>query len=137
LVGWYGLFQLGHFFLNGFYLLDPGDPPFEPPPGGWHPQTVTFLGGVSFADWLNTILSFAFVYGYLRGFHWAAWLGTLTLTVSNYAALIFVWGTVAVGAQGLGVSYAWVTLPFIPVVLLFAYWCYWGASGRLSEVGAV
>lgn len=136
LVAWYGLYQLGHFFLNGAYLLDPGEPPFNPPPEGWLPQTVSFLGGIAFADWLNTIATFGFVLGYFRGRHWVPWLGTLTLTISNYAALIFVWGTVASGAKGLGVPYLWVTLPFVPVVLLFGLWCFWGASGRLQETGA-
>ena len=136
LVGWYGIFQLGHFFLNGTYLLDPGKPPFHPPPEGWLEQTVSFLGGMAFADWVNSVLTLVFVYGYFRARTWAAWLGTLTLTVSNYAAFVFVWGAVATGAQGLGAPYLWVNLPFIPVIVLFLLWCSWGAAGRLAEVGA-
>ena len=136
LVGWYALFQTGHFFLNGAYLLNPGDPPFHPPPGGWLPQTVSFLNGIAFADWINCALTIIFAWGYFRARRWAAWLGTLTLTISNYAAFVFLWGAVESGAQGLGAPYLWVNLPFVPVVLLFAAWCQWGAAGRLSEVGA-
>ncbi len=136
LVAWYGVFQLGHFFLNGIYLLDPGEPPFHPPPDGWLPQTVSFLNGIAFADWVNSILTLIFVWGYFQLRRWAAWLGTLTLTVSNYAAVVFVWGAVASGAPALGTPYLWVNLPFLPVVVLFVCWCRWGASGRLVEVGA-
>ncbi len=136
LVAWYGLFQLAHFFLNGAYLLDPGEPPFHPPPEGWLPQTVSVLNGIVFADWVNSVLTLVFVWGYFQARRWAAWLGTLTLTVSIYAAVVFLWGAVASGAQGLGAPYLWVNLPFLPVVVLFVAWCLWGAGGRLSEVGA-
>ncbi len=102
LVGWYGLFQLSHFVLNGIYLLDPGEPPFNPPPEGWLPQTVDFINGIAFADWINSILTLIFVWGYFRACRWAAWLGTLTLTISIYAAFVFLWGAEASGAQGLG-----------------------------------
>ncbi len=135
LVAWYGLFQVGHFLLNGAYLVDPGEPPFHPPVEGWLPQTVSFLYGMAFADWINAILTIVFVWGYFRVRPWSAWLGTLTLTISVYAAIVFVWGAVAIGAQGLGVPYLWVNLPFVPVIVLFAAWCFWGATGRLGEVG--
>lgn len=137
LVAWYALFQLVHFFFNGFYLLNPGEPPFHPPPEGWHPQTVAFINGMAFVDWVNSALTLLFAWGFFRRRPWAAWLGTLTLTVSMYAAVLFIWGAEASGAQGLGIPYLWVNLPFLPVVVLFAAWCYWGATGRLCEIGAL
>jgi len=97
---------------------------------------VSFLNGMAFADWVNSLLTLAFAYAYFRALHWAVWLGTLTLTISNYAAFVFVWGAVASGAQGLGVPYLWVNVPFIPIVVLFLRWCFWGATGRLAEVAA-
>jgi len=136
LVAWYALFQLGHFVLNGAYLLNPGELPFHPPPEGWHPQTVSFLTGMAVADWCNTILTGVFVWGYFQARSWAGWLGTLTLTVSVYAEIVFAWGTVAIGANGLGTPYLWVNLPFLPVLVLFATWCFWGATSRLREAGA-
>ena len=136
LVVWYALFQFGHFILNGMYLLNPGEPPFPPPPEGWLSQTVSFLNAMAFADWINSALSLLFAWGFFRAKPWAAWLGTVTLTVSMYAAVVFLWGAQASGAQGLGVPYLWVNAPFLPVVVLFVAWCYWGATCRLREVGS-
>lgn len=110
-------------------------PPFHPPPEGWLPQTVAFIDGIAFADWVNSVLSLVFAWGYFRARHFAPWLGTLCLTISIYAAFVFIWGAVASGAGGLGRPYLWVNLPFIPVIILFAVWCYWGARGRLDEIG--
>ena len=101
------------------------------------PFTVSFINGIVFADWVNSVLSLLFAWGFFRAKPWAAWLGTLTLTVSMYAAIVFLWGAQASGAQGLGVPYLWVNAPFLPVVVLFVAWCYWGATGQLREVGAV
>jgi hypothetical protein len=134
LVLWYALFQLFHFFFNGAYLLDPGNPPFHPPPGGWHPQVVAFLNGMAFLDWLNCIASLVFAWGFLRSRPWAGWLGTVALTISVYAAAVFVWGAVASGANGLGRPYLFTNLPFVPVVLLFVAWCCWGLTGRLGSI---
>jgi hypothetical protein len=123
--------------LNGVYLLDPGEPPFHPPPEGWLPQTVAFINGIAFADWVNSALSLVFAWGFFVARPWAAWLGTLCLTISMYAGLVFLWGAQASGAQGLGLPYLWVNLPFLPVVALFGAWSYWGATGRLRQIGAV
>ncbi|MEE8286555.1 MAG: hypothetical protein V3R72_07645 [Gammaproteobacteria bacterium] len=131
LVGWYALFQLVHFVLNAVYLANPGEPPFNPPPEGWHSQTVHFLNGIAFADWINSALSLLFAWSFFRRKRWGAWLGTLTLTVSMYAAIVFLWGAQASGAQGLGIPYLWVNIPFVPVVVLFLAWCYWGATNQL------
>ncbi len=120
--------------MNGRYLLGPGEIPFHPPPGGWHPQAVAFLTGMAVADWIDCALAVLFAWGYFRGRFWAAWLGTVALTVSVYAAFVFTWATVASGAGGLGAPYAWVNLPFAPVLVLFALWCHWGATHRLGEL---
>jgi len=137
LVAWYGLFQLAHALLNGRYLLSPGSPPFEAPPEGWLSQTVAFLNGMAVADFFNALLTLVFVFGYFRRRAWSAWLGTLTLTVSVYAAAVFLWGAVESGAlRGVGSEYLWVNVPFVPVVVLFGAWCYWGATGRLADLGA-
>ncbi len=133
LVAWYAIFQLGHFFFNAIYLMNPGVPPFHPPPDGWNPQTVHFLNGMAFSDWINSALTLVFAWGFFRQKHWNAWLGTLCLTVSVYAAIVFVWGAEASGAEGLGMPYFWINMPFIPVVLLFLLWCYWGATSQLTQ----
>ena len=138
LVAWYGLFQLVHALLNGRYLLSPGSPPFEAPLEGWRSQTVAFLNGMAVADFVNALLALVFVFGYVRRRAWSAWLGTLTLTVSVYAAAVFLWGAVESGAlRGAGSEYLWLNVLFVPVVVLFGAWCYWGATGRLVELGAL
>jgi hypothetical protein len=134
LVVWYGLFQAVHALLNGRYLLDPGIPPFEPPPEGWLSQTVAFLDGMAAADFLNALASLLVVAGYFRRARWAGWLGTLTLTVSFYAAVVFTWGAVRSGAlRGIGSEYLWVNVPFLPVVVLFFAWSFWVVSGKLNR----
>lgn len=67
---------------------------------GWSAQLVHFLNGMAATDTLNAALALVFVYGYftLRPVTRLAGLGTLTLTVSMYAAAVFTYGTVAVGA---------------------------------------
>ncbi len=120
LVSWYGLFQAAHLVFNGLYLLRPGTPPFPPPAEGWQPQTVHLLNGMAASDFVNAILSLVFVYGYFTQARWHLWLGTLTLTVSMYAAIVFTYGTVAMGAWAGNVfGYLWSYIPFIPVVILF------------------
>jgi hypothetical protein len=99
------------------------------------PQTVAFLNGAAVLDFVNALLAVVFVVGFLRRRHWSVWLGTLTLTVSIYAATVFIWGIVQAGAwRGIGWEYLWVNVPFLPVVVLFAAWSYWAATGRLASV---
>ena len=135
LVGWYGVYQAGHIVVNGTYLLRRGVPPFAPPPQGWLPQTVAFLDGMAIADLVNAILSVLVVIGFLRQAKWRFWLGTVTLTVSIYAATVFTYGSLTAGAWNGQISeYLWVYLPFIPVVLLFVVWLYWLMAGRFTAM---
>lgn len=70
--------------------------------------------------------------GFFRRARWIIWLGTLTLTVSLYAAIAFTWGAIVAGAPALGVSCLWMNIPFIPVVVLFVAWSYWVVNGKLG-----
>ena len=133
LVGWYGLYQAGHLISNGIYLMNPGDPPFPPPPNGWSDQLVGFLNGMAAADFVNAALALGFVYGYFRQRAWWFWLGTLTLTISVYASVVFTVGTVYVGAwTDHVVQYVLFYVPFIPVIVLFALLPCWNPR-RLDE----
>lgn len=136
LVVWYGVFQTGHLLLNARFqlvpLADRPPLPFAPPPEGWLPQTVAVASGMAVADLANAALSLVFVAGFFRRARWAPWLGTLTLTVSVYAAIAFTWGAIAAGAPALGVAYLWVNLPFVPVIVLFITWSYWVVTGKLG-----
>jgi hypothetical protein len=94
---------------------------------------VAFLEGMAGADFANALASLVAVAGYFRRTGWAGWLGTLTLTVSVYAAVVFTWGAVRSGAlRGIGPEYLWINVPFVPVVVLFFSWSYWVASGKLG-----
>lgn len=136
LVAYFGLFQAAHLVLNARYQLVPFDQrpplPFTAPPGGWTAQVVRFSSGMAVADLINAALSLVFVVGYFRRASWAPWLGTVTLTVAIYAAFAFTWGMLAAGAPALGAAYAWVSIPTLPVVLLFLVWSRWVVTGRVS-----
>lgn len=117
---WYAFFQTAHAGLNARYLASTGPLPFAPPPEGWLPQAVAFLNGAAVADLINAVLSVVFVAGFFRGARWAAWLGTLTLTVSNYAGLVFTLGIVQAGGWRL---------------LRLEYLSYWGAFRETRALG--
>ena len=134
LVGWYGLFQAVHILFNSLYLLRPGTPPFPSPAEGWLPQTVHLLNGMAASDLVNAVLALVFVYGYFTRAKWRMWLGTLTLTISMYAAIVFTYGTIAIGAwTGNLFGYLWSYIPFIPVAILFILVSVWMVRGN-SEV---
>lgn len=86
-------------------------------------------------DLINAIASLGFVWGYRKKKPWRMWLGTLTLTVSVYAAGIYTYWTIASGAwagDNMAV-YLIVNGGFLPVVFLWLLSCYWGARGQGSE----
>lgn len=141
LVIWYGLFQTAHILVNtrGLVQLASGsiDFPALPPPEGWAPQSIQAMTGMASVDLFNAILTLIFAYGYFRRRRWQVWLGTLTMTVSIYAAVIFTYFTVAVGAwtaENLP-AYLFLTLAFVPVVLLFGLYGYWVSSAALKADG--
>ncbi len=137
LVAWYGLYQLIHVAVNarGLLLLSQGsiDFPALPPPEGWTPQAIHFFTAMAALDLINALLALVFVVGYFRKASWRWWLGTLTLTISVYAALVFDYTTLASGAwtrANLG-GYLLINLPFLPVMGLFAWLCVQGFRGSL------
>lgn len=135
LVVWYGIFQTAHLLLNGRYQLVPEAArpafPFAGPAEGWTPQTISFMSGMAVVDLANAILTLVVVVGFFRRARWVAWLGTVTLTISLYAAIAFAWGAVAAGAPALGVPYLWINLPFVPIAVLCVVWAYWVTHAKL------
>jgi hypothetical protein len=135
LVAWYGLFQAIHIVVNvrGLAQLARGslDFPAMPPPDGWSAQAVQFMTGIAATDLLNAVVTLVFVYGYFTRARWRLWLGTLTLTVSMYAAIVFTYATLASGAWPDNLfGYVFLTVTFVPVVVLFVLVCVWGVQGR-------
>jgi hypothetical protein len=138
LVVWYGLYQLIHIGVNvrGLLQLARGgiDFPAMPPPGGWTVQVIYFFSGMASIDLLNAVLTLVFVIGYFRRTRWHFWLGTLTLAISMYAAVLFDYATVASGAwTGANLpGYLFINVAFLPVVWLFVLVCVWGIRGELQ-----
>lgn len=140
LVAWYGLYQAAHILVNtrGLYLLYSGsalDFPAPPPPSGWPVETIHMMVIIGWVDLIGAFLALLFVGGYLRRARWRMWLGTLTLTISVYAAVIYNYWTIASGAwTGPNlVAYAVVNGGFLPVLLLFWLFCQWGARGVFRD----
>jgi hypothetical protein len=140
LVAWYGLYQAVHVLVNtrGLFILYTGrtmDFPAPPPASGWPAETIHLMVILGWVDLVGAVLALVFVRGYLRRAPWRMWLGTLTLTISIYASVIFNYWTVASGAwtgRNLG-AYAVVDGGFVPVVLLFYLFCRWGSQGLFRD----
>lgn len=128
LVIWFGIYQAFHIAVNGraLFELSAGHISFPavPPAGGWSPQLLPFFEAMAALDLINAVLTLVFVYGFLRKRTWSFWLGTVTLTVAHYAALLFNYGTIAAGAwqENVG-AYLFINITFLPVVILFIRYC--------------
>jgi hypothetical protein len=90
---------------------------------------------MGWADLVGAFLSLLFVRGYFRRAPWRMLLGTVTLTISVYAAVIFNYWSLASGAwAGRNLfAYALVNAGFIPVLLLFYLFCQWGTRGVFGD----
>ena len=140
MVAWYGLYQAAHVLVNarGLYILYSGatlDFPAPPPPSGWPAETIHMMVIIGWVDLIGAFLALLFVRGYLRRARWRMWLGTLTLTISIYAAVVCDYWTIASGAwTGPNVlAYVIVNAGFLPVLLLFGLFCGWGIRGVFRD----
>ncbi len=129
LVLWYGGYQAVHVVVNvrALVLLTQRqaiDVPAPPPPGGWHPQVLNFFTAMAGVDLVNALLTLLFVWGFFRRARWHRWLGTVTLTISMYAALVFDIATWMSGAwtSDQAFVYWFINVTFLPVVVLFFVW---------------
>lgn len=123
LIAWYGLFQAGHVILNGRYLISRGDPPFPGPDSGWSPDAVAFLDAFATFDLINAFAAVVFATAWMRGRRWHQ-LGTITLTISMYAAVAFSYGAIDSGAWRAETTSTYLAtwIPFVPVVALGLLW---------------
>ena len=143
LVTWYGLYQATHVLVNvrGLSVLLSGGVlnfPVPPPPEGWSADTVHLMVAIGFADLAGAVLALVFVYGYFRRSPWGMWLGTVALTISIYAELLYLYWTLARGALTSGSvgAYLFINISFIPIAALFTLFVIWGISGRLQPAEA-
>jgi len=140
LVAWYAVYQAAHILVNarGLYILYSGgvlDFPAPPPPTGWPAETIHMMVIIGWADLVGAFLTLLFARGYLRRARWRMWLGTLTLTISVYASVIFNYWTLASGAWTGRNAFAYgvVNVGFLPVLLLFYLFCQWGVRGVFRD----
>jgi hypothetical protein len=93
---------------------------------------------IGWADLVGAFLALLFVRGYFRRARWRMWLGTVTLTISVYAAVLYNYWTIASGAWTHSnlLAYAVVNAGFVPVLLLFWLFCQWGARGAFPDAAS-
>lgn len=85
-------------------------------------------------DLINAVIMIMFINGYFKRARWRFWLGTLTLTISMYAVIVFNYTTIASGAwQGNLAEYVWLNVAFILVILLFVLMGVWTVFGITIE----
>ena len=140
LVAWYALYQAGHILVNtrGLYILHTGgtlDFPAPPPADGWAADVVHLMIAVGWLDLIGAVLTLYFALGYFRQAQWRYWLGTLCLTVSMYSFVLYTYWTAASGAwsgSNLG-RYLVVDLAFLPILILFLLFAFWGKTGRFND----
>ena len=137
LVAYYGLVQVLHLIAIGratVVLQMSGELTFPAPPpaGGWSEQAINFFVGVGAIDALNAVIALVFVYGFLRRARWRGWLGTLSLAIVAYSALLFAFATIPTGAwTHRPVEYLVIVVAFAPVLVLMVTFGYWLVTGRL------
>lgn len=137
----FGLYQLGHLLSNirGAFLFFNGGQigfPALPPPGGWSGDMVNVFSDMAIMDSLNAIASLIFVWAYFKKKPWRLWLGTVTLTLSVYAAILFNLSAYQAGAWAGGNlwSYIFINLTYLPVLLLWGMVYDWGIKA-LTDTG--
>lgn len=122
LVGYFGIFQTGHFILNVVYLsgLQPIQDFPPPPAGGWHPQATALWTSMGLVDTVIALLAIYFVAGYFGGRRRVMWAGLVSLTVFMYNTFAFNYSVIVTGAWASHpVEYVVINAVSIPLVLLF------------------
>ncbi len=137
LIAWYGLYQAVHILVNtrGLYLLYSGRPvgfPAPAPPSGWPVEMSPLFIAIGWADLAGAFLTLMFVWGYFTNRPWHVWIGTVSLTISMYAAFIYNYWTITSGAwTGTNIfAYAFVDITFVPIAFLFVLSGVWNWNDR-------
>src|SRR5262249_33775703 len=94
LVLWCGLWQASHLALNVAYCLGSVEFPL-PPPQGWTEQARLIFDGLVASDLVQSVVSLAFVVGYLLRKRWCFVLGLASLSSSAFNSFSFTYFIVA------------------------------------------
>lgn len=129
----FGLYQVGHILSNirgAFVFSATGQLAFPalPPPGGWSGDIYNLYIDMATMDTLNALVSLVFVWGYFARKPWRLWLGSVTITLSVYAAILFNLTAYQAGAwTGAHLwPYLLINLTYLPVVALYLQVLRWG-----------
>ena len=122
----FGLYQTGHLLSNlrgAFIFFGRGKLPFPalPPPGGFDPQLVSAYLDMAVMDSSVAVISLVFVWGYFTRKPWRLWLGSMTLTLSFYAGILFNLTAYQAGAwtgDNL-ILYLLINIGYLPVLILW------------------
>ena len=122
----FGLYQVGHLLSNlrgAFVFFGRGQLPFPalPPPDGFDPQLVSAYLDMAVMDSINAVVSLLFVWGYFTHKPWRLWLGSITLTLSVYAGILFNLTAYQAGAwtsENL-TAYLLINITYLPVMVLW------------------
>jgi hypothetical protein len=128
----FGLYQVGHLLSNlrgAFIFFGRGELPFPamPPPGGFDPQLVSAYLDMAVMDSTVAVISLVFVWGYFTGKPWRLWLGSMTLTLSFYAGILFNLTVYQAGAwtgDNL-ILYLLINIIYLPVIVLWVQVLRW------------
>ena len=90
LVAWFGLFQIGHLLVLGWFLWNPTETlKHLQPPEGWTSQSVEILIGWSLTDGTLAIISLLAVWSWFAGTERASKWVLVTVNLSFYSAILF------------------------------------------------
>lgn len=122
LVGYYGVFQVGHLVLNVVHLS--GLRPirdFPPPPAeGWHPQATALWTSMGVFDTVIALLALYYVAAFFGRRRRAVWAGFVSLTTFVFNAFTFNYSVVVTGAwERHPVEYVVLNAVSLPLVVLF------------------
>jgi hypothetical protein len=129
----FGLYQTAHLLSNirgAFVFFGRGELPFPalPPAGGFNPHLIAAYIDMAAMDSLNALASLVFVWSYFTQKSWRLWLGTITLTLSVYAGILFNLTDYQAGAWAGDNLFAYllVNVTYLPVFALWLLVLYWG-----------
>lgn len=128
----FGLYQVGHLLSNlrgALIFFGRGELPFPalPPPDGFDPHLISAYLDMAVMDSINAVVSLVFVWGYFTGKPRRLWLGSITVTLSVYAAILFNLTAYQAGAWAGDnlTAYLLINIGYLPVIVLWVQVLRW------------
>lgn len=130
LIGYFGFFQTVHVLVNiralARFHRGAETFPANPSAGGWADETRATFRGMASIDTVAGLLALAFVINHRRNGKLWPWLGTVSLTLANYSAVLYAFPTREAGAwREHPVSYLGLYIAYLPIVVLSVLFVWW------------